>query len=170
MERFAGGPTQLTTQLLGKEEFGSGCPVAPAFYWMPPAGSKATEFDVLGRYTKGGLKGKVSLVRSRQHVFSGTPALPHTALREIARTAGVHIFLDSGGGMVDIMGDVLVVHAGLSSGPRQVVLPTLAQVEGENGDTLCSECAAFDTTMRNGSSSVYFLTLRRPDVTKEVIV
>jgi hypothetical protein len=179
LKRFAGAPTQLTTQLVvhkntqqqqQQQQFGAGCPVAPAFYWTPPPANIGLSSDldpeVLGRYTEGGLKGKISVVRAgkSKQVFSGTPALPHTLLREIAQTAGVHIYVDSGssvgGGMVDIMGNTVVVHAGAAAGVRRVTLPgpAVPTVEAEDGSIVCSNCTNFATkALRAGSSAVFFL-------------
>eukprot|EP01047_Picozoa_sp_COSAG01_P052764 COSAG01_NODE_5583_length_4164_cov_29.982042_2_plen_873_part_00 len=151
--------TKLTAELLHRphDRFGSGCSVAPAFYFANDSAAAEDGFEILGRYAEGALAGRVSFVRSGKHVFSGTPALPGVALRELAGVAGVHAYVGAPD-LVDVMGSVLVVHAAASTGMRHVVLPQILHVENEAGDIVCARCASFDVLLRNGSSAAFFVS------------
>lgn len=160
---------------LGGATFGNPVPFAPLFYWRDPnplgqqgpRGAGKAERGapvVLGRYAQSSLPSLVASEAAAGYhvVYSGAPNLPRALLRELASSAGVHLYTQEGHAAddaIDAHGNALHVHAGALAGSRRILLPEPLLVEGEDGAMLCSTpCAAFGAAdMRAAESRLYYV-------------
>ena len=102
----------------------------------------------LGTYVEGGA---VAAVRKGNLFFYGGALLDTAFLREAARSAGVHIYMESGDNLF-AGGDILSLHA-IAPGTKTIRLPKVTdaveiysgEVLGRNTDTLTIEMDSFET-------------------------
>ena len=141
----------------------------PWFYLDEHAASAAASVEVLGRYVDGGA---ASLVRqsfaSHTAVFSGAPGMPMEVMRALAKTAGVHLYVDAGDDVVDGRGSCLMVHAGATRhDERTVRLPhsvasvaMLSPLTSEAVSVPCAQpCTSFQTPpLAPGASRLFCFT------------
>lgn len=125
---------------VGEKEFGSEKPVSPVFYvddpeaevigelvqgglWRGGVGTPGGGFDI-GPGGRGGLCRKV--FEDWTSVYSAAPCIPAGVLRDFAKDAGVHIYVESDD-LVHATRDLLAIHAGVSS-TKRAVLPLRSHV------------------------------------------
>jgi hypothetical protein len=111
--------------------------------------------QVAGRYVN---TGDVAILRRDfgvwRSVWSGAPALPASALRHLAREAGVHLYVDTGDQVLSD-GEYLTLHAAFD-GPRTVRLPLVSDVsDAWTGQVVARRAQAFDATMDRGQTCVW---------------
>ncbi len=135
-------PGALRVQFPDGHAAGAEYPVQPRFTVTDP---KAT---VLGTYADGGA---VAVARKGNLFFYGGALLDTGFLRETARSAGVHIYLESGDNLF-AGGDILSLHA-ISPGTKTIQLPRVTdaveiysgEILGRNTDTLSIPMESFET-------------------------
>jgi hypothetical protein len=137
------GSQRLLTTLSSSDagSYGFDFPVAPWFFVAD------TGAQTLGTYAA---NGQPSLVRksfsNHSVVYSGSPGLPAILWRELALTAGVHLYSSVAGDIVEAAGNSLMILTE-ASGVRTVTLPVAAQrvVEDVNGTEVlvCTACISF---------------------------
>ncbi len=105
-------------------------------------------------------RGQPVLLRRRfptwTSLWSGVPTLPAAVLREFARDAGVHLYLETGDRVWADRG-LLTVHAAFE-GPRTITLPTPATVEDvRTGRLVAVDATEIPLTLRRGETAVWRL-------------
>ncbi|MBQ4480049.1 MAG: hypothetical protein II943_05375 [Victivallales bacterium] len=135
-------PGALRVEFSDGRECGAEYPVQPRF--------TVTDVDAepLGIYADGGA---VAAARKGEVFFYGGALLDTAFLREAARTAGAHIYMESGDNLF-AGGDILSLHA-ITPGTKAIRLPRVAdaveiysgEVLSRNTDTLTFEMDSFET-------------------------
>jgi hypothetical protein len=99
-------------------------------------------------------------------LFSSSP-LPPAALLEVAKAAGVHLYLDTAaangtacnGNGADAAGAGLLLRGGASAdgSEHQVLLPFPATVTDEQGVAVCSHCTSFTAKLVAGNVQLFYV-------------
>ena len=138
-------------------------------------GRNGSSCNVLARYVDG-QAGSVVWAGNAETgggvLFSSSP-LPPAALRLLAESAGVHMYLDTSiqnqtgcnGDGVDARGAGLLLRGGARAGvtgaaagtERRVALPRVSTVTTELGDPVCTRCTAFTTTLAAGELKLFYV-------------
>jgi hypothetical protein len=89
-------------------------------------------------------------------IYSAAPHVPAVLLRAIARSAGVHLYVDPGGA-VYANASVVAVHA-LTAGDKRIRLPHATDVrDALSGEPIASDAQEMTVAMRQGETRIFYV-------------
>ncbi len=141
-------------------EFGVGAILTPVFYLDEGENGNVAGVRVFGRYANGRAGAWFREGKPYRRVYLGALAAPPSLLRNLARMAGVHVYVDTDD-VVEADQEFLAIHAS-TDGRKRIVLPApMAVHDALTEETVAISVNEWTVEMKKGETRIYKLQVRQ---------